>query len=74
MLVFRNGSWRSVQVVLSDPLFTKSHKRRAASMIASRMDKGDSLHSATLEAEKTLYLRIYDDLHVSREEHSTPQD
>jgi hypothetical protein len=72
MLVFRSGAWRSVQVVLSDPLLTEDHKRYAASIIASRLEKGDSLHSATVEAEKSVYLRIYRDLRVSREEHRAP--
>jgi hypothetical protein len=73
MLVFRSGSWRNVQVVLSDPLFTEGHRREAASMIAASMDKGASLVAATAAAENALYLRLYPDLAI-REEHSTPEN
>lgn len=83
MLVFRSGAWRTVQVVLSDPLLTEGHRREAASMIAAKMDKGASLTAATAEAEKTLYLRLYPGLKscagsttvsVLREEHGAPKN
>lgn len=73
MLVFRNATWKTVNVALSDPLFTEGHRREAAALIASRMEKCDSLVSATSEAEKALYKRLYSQL-VSREQHGTPKN
>jgi hypothetical protein len=73
MLVFRNGTWKTVDVALSDPILTEDHRREASALIASRMEKGDSLVSATAEAEKMLYGRLYPDL-VSREQHRSPKD
>jgi hypothetical protein len=73
MLVFRNGIWKTVEVALSDPLFTEGHRREAAAMIASRMEKGESLVSARAEAEKILYSRLYPEL-VSREQHGAPKN
>ena len=59
MLVFRSGVWKTIPVIFSDPMFTEGHRREAAAIIASRVEKGGSLVSATAEAEKTLYLRLY---------------
>jgi hypothetical protein len=59
MLVFRSGTWTTTPVVLSDPIFTEGHRREIASIIASRMEKGDSLVAATAAAEQALYLRLY---------------
>ena len=59
MLVFRSGTWKTIPVVFSDPMFTEGHRREAAAIIASRVEKGGSLVAATAEAEKTLYLRLY---------------
>ena len=73
MLVFRSGLWRSVEVSLSDPIFTDAHRREAAAMIASYMEAGVSLVAATAEAEKILYLRLYKGL-VMRKEHCTPKN
>jgi hydroxymethylpyrimidine/phosphomethylpyrimidine kinase len=73
MLVFRSGSWRNVQVVLSDPLFTDGHRREAASIIAARMGKGASLVAATAAAEQVLYSSLYAEL-VTREEHGPPEN
>jgi hypothetical protein len=73
MLVFRNGTWNTVDVAFSDPILTESHRREAAALIASRVEKGDSLVSATAEAEKMLYGRLYPGL-VSREQHRSPKD
>jgi len=73
MLVFRNGTWKKVEVKLSDPIFTEGHRREAAALIASRTEKGDSLVSATAEAEKVLYGRLYPNL-VSREQHGSPKN
>ena len=73
MLVFRNGTWKTVEVELSDPILTEGHRLEAAALIASRMEKGDSLVSATAEAEKVLYNRLYPQL-VSREQHRTPKN
>lgn len=72
MLVFRNSLWRSVPVILSDPIFTQGHKQEMAASIASQMDAGISLVSATAEAEKTLYMRLYG--LVLRKEHSRPEN
>ena len=73
MLVFRSGIWRSVDVPLSDPIFTEGHRREAASMIASSMEGGSSSVTAIAEAEKVLYLRLYKGL-VVRKEHCAPKD
>jgi len=73
MLVFRSGIWRSVDISLSDPIFTESHRREAAAMIASSMEGGISLVAATAAAEKILYLRLYKGL-VMRKEHCTPKN
>jgi hydroxymethylpyrimidine/phosphomethylpyrimidine kinase len=73
MLVFRKGTWYTVDVHLSDPLLTEGHKRTAASIIASRLEKGSSMIAATAAAEKTLYLQIYSGL-LSREEHGPPKN
>jgi hypothetical protein len=73
MLVFRSGVWRNVDVALSDPIFTEGHRREAAAMIATAMERGISLVAAIAEAEKTLYLRLYSGL-VMRKEHSTPEN
>jgi hypothetical protein len=58
MLVFRNGRWLDVPVNVSDPIFTESHRREMATMIASRIESC-SYASATAEAEKLLYERLY---------------
>jgi hypothetical protein len=73
MLVFRSGSWKTVQVNLSDPIFTEAHRREAAAMVGTRIIKGISLAAATAEAEKILYMRLYPEL-VMRKEHSTPEN
>jgi hypothetical protein len=73
MLVFRNGNWKSIEVALSDPILTQGHRQEAAAFIASRMERGYSLVSATADAEKMLYTRLYPEL-FSREQHSAPKN
>lgn len=71
MLVFRSGQWHDIDVNLSDPIFTEGHRREAAAMMASLIEKGVSLVSARAEAEKTLYSRMYS---ILRKEHCSPED
>ena len=66
MLVFRAGVWIIIDVVLSDPIFTDGHHREIAAIIASRMEKGDSLVAATAAAEQAIYLRLYGGLVVRK--------
>ena len=66
MLVFRAGAWTEIDVVLSDPIFTEGHRREIAAIIASRMEKGDSLTAATAAAEQAMYLRLYGGLVVRK--------
>ena len=59
MFSFRNGVWRSVNVILSDPIFSEEHRLQAAAIAATAMEKGLSLQAATSEAERILYERLY---------------
>lgn len=59
MLAFRGGVWASVNVALSDPLFSEGHRREAAAIIATEMKKGLSVQAATAEAERILYKRLF---------------
>lgn len=72
MLVFRKGVWRTVEIVLTDPLFSEGHRMEAASIAATAMEKGLSVQAATAEAERILYGRLFPGL-VPREQHGTPQ-
>jgi 2,3-bisphosphoglycerate-independent phosphoglycerate mutase len=51
--------WRSVNVILSDPIFSEEHRLQAAAIAATAMEKGLSLQAATSEAERILYERLY---------------
>jgi len=73
MLVFRSASWHSIEVNLSDPLFTDAHRREAAAMIVTSVQRGISLAAARADAEKILYMRLYDSL-VMRKEHGAPEN
>ena len=70
MLTFRNGVWRSVNVVLTDPLFSEAHRLQAAAIVATGMKNGLSVQAATAEAERILYERIF---LVPREQHRAPK-
>ena len=59
MFSFRNGVWRSVNVILTDPIFSEEHRLQAAAIAATAMEKGLSLQAATSEAERILYEKIY---------------
>lgn len=59
MLSFRGGAWSSVNVALSDPLFSEAHRREAAAIVATGMKKGLSVQAATAEAERILYERLF---------------
>lgn len=71
MFSFRNGVWRSVNVILSDPIFSEEHRLQAAAIAATAMEKGLSLQAATSEAERILYERLY---LISREQHGSPKN
>ena len=74
MLVFRNGSWHDIEVVLLDPIFTENHRMEAAAIILSLMDKGKGLAYATARAEELLYMRLFPGLILSRDEHHSPKN
>ena len=59
MLMFRGGVWSSVNIVLSDPLFSEGHLLQAAASVATGVKKGLSVQAATAEAERMLYKRLY---------------
>jgi len=59
MYSFRNGVWRSVNVILTDPIFSEEHRLQAAAIAATEMEKGLSLQAATSEAERILYEKLY---------------
>ena len=65
MLVFRKGVWLSVEIVLSDPLFSEGNRMEAASIAATAMEKGLSVQAATAEAERILYGRLFPGLTYS---------
>ena len=66
MLSFRSGVWASVNVALSDPLFSEAHLLQAAAIVATGMKNGLSVQAATAEAERILYERLYFGLSVPR--------
>jgi hypothetical protein len=55
MLVFRHGTWVTVNVPLSDPTLTPGHKRFAAAVAASALVRGASPSVALAAAEQRLY-------------------
>jgi len=69
MLVFRRGTWHTVELPFSDPMLTKGHLAAAAAVVANQMVKGVSVNIA--EAEKIMYTDI---LGISREQHHGPQN
>jgi hypothetical protein len=69
MLVFRRGTWHTVELPFSDPMLTKGHLAAAAAVVANQMVKGVSVNIA--EAEKIMYDGI---LGISREQHNGPQN
>lgn len=69
MLVFRRGTWHTVNLPFSDPMLTKGHLAAAAAVVANQMVKGVSVNIA--EAEKIMYDGI---LGISREQHNGPQN
>jgi hypothetical protein len=69
MLVFRRGTWHTVDLPFSDPMLTKGHLAAAAAVVANQMVKGVSVNIA--EAEKIMYDGI---LGISREQHNGPQN
>ena len=69
MLVFRRGTWYTVELPFSDPMLTKGHLAAAAAVVANQMVKGVSVNVA--EAEKIMYDGI---LGISREQHHSPQN
>ena len=73
MLSFRGGVWRTVNVVLSDPIFSEEHRLQAAAIAATAQQKGLSVQASTAEAERVLYERLYGGL-VPRKQHGSPQD
>ena len=73
MYAFRNGTWRHVNIALSDPLFSEEHRREAAAIVATKMEKGVSLQASTAEAEKILYSKLFPRL-VSGKQHGAPEN
>jgi hypothetical protein len=69
MLVFRRGTWHTVDLPFSDPMLTKGHLAAAAAVVANQMVKGVSVNIA--EAEKIMYDSM---LGISREQHNGPQN
>jgi len=69
MLVFRRGTWHTVDLPFSDPMLTKGHLAAAAAVVANQLVKGVSVNIA--EAEKIMYDGI---LGISREQHNGPQN
>jgi len=59
MLSFRGGVWSTVNVALSDPLFSEVHRLQAAAIVATAVQKGLSVQAATAEAERILYERLF---------------
>ena len=73
MLVFRNGTWTDIPITFTDPAFSTATKRRFAAIVATQTAKGTSVEAATAAAEKAIYLEMYPDLRISREEHNSPK-
>jgi hypothetical protein len=69
MLVFRRGTWHTVELPFSDPMLTKGHLAAAAAVVANQMVKGAPVNIAA--AEKIMYEQI---LGISREQHNSPQN
>jgi len=72
MLTFRNGVWRSLTIVFTDPLFSEEHRLQAAAIAATAVQNGLSVQAATNEAERKMYERLYN--LVSREQHGRPKN
>lgn len=71
MLSFRNGAWRTIPVVLTDPLFSEEHRQQLAAAAATSMAKGLSVQNSIAKAETIIYMRLFPGL-VSREQHGPP--
>jgi hypothetical protein len=69
MLVFRRGTWHTVELPFSDPMLTKGHLAAAVAVVANQMVKGAPVNIAA--AEKIMYEQI---LGISREQHNSPQN
>lgn len=63
MLVFRRGTWHTIDIPFSDPMLTEGHKAAAAAMIANGL--------SVPMAEKRMYEII---LGISREQHDGPKN
>ena len=71
MLVFRRGTWHSIELPFSDPMLTKGHLAAAAAVVANHLVKGASVDAAVAASEKIMYDGI---LGISREQHNGPQN
>jgi len=71
MLVFRKGTWHTVELSLSDPMLTQGHLATAAAVAVNHIVKGASLEAAVAAAEKIMYNEI---LGISREQHNSPEN
>jgi hypothetical protein len=67
MLVFRKGTWLTIEVPTTDPLCSEAHRQELAASTAMYMEKGLSMQAASAEAERILYERLYPGLLISRE-------
>ena len=74
MLVFRKGTWYSVELPFSDPMLTGGHKAAAAAVCVNERIKGTSFEVAVATAEKAMYGEILGGLRIPREEHNAPQN
>jgi hypothetical protein len=73
MLVFRKGTWTDIPITFTDPALSTAAKQRFAAAAATHIAKGASVEAATAAAEKTIYLEMYPELRISREEHDAPK-
>lgn len=71
MLVFRKGTWHTVELPFSDPMLTRGHKAAAAAQAVNEIVRGTSVDVAVAAAEKVMYKEI---LGISREQHDAPEN